>query len=44
MGKIYSAHLYAKPINFLCHPWQQELQSNISYNWQYVFHIAVEEF
>ncbi len=28
----------------LCHPLQQQLQSSICDNWQWVFHITVEEF
>ncbi len=30
--------------NWLCHPLQQQLQSSVYDNWQWVFHIAVEEF
>ncbi len=30
--------------NRLCHPLQQQLQSSVYDNWQWVFHIAVDEF
>ncbi len=30
--------------NWLRHPLQQQLQSSVCDNWQWVFHIAVEEF
>ncbi len=33
-----------KSKNWLCHPLQQQLQSSICDNWQWVFHIAVDEF
>ncbi len=33
-----------KSKNWLCHPWQQQLQYIVCDNWQWVFHIVVEEF
>ncbi len=33
-----------KSNNWLCHTLQQQLQSSVCDNWQWVFHIAVEEF
>ena len=32
------------PKNWLCHPWQQQLQSNVCDNWQWVFNAAGKEF